>query len=312
MFDKQKYSMYYKNNKMQQIKGFCNVVIFNGISNAAREMGLTQSAVSHQIGSLEEDLRLKLFRRVGNKMVLTEDGTRFYNHVIPTLKKMDNIYEEFLSENDEIRQNELKIAGYHSAIIHLFPSLCSKLLDNNPDISLQIENLSGVDALTKIRTNELDLIIYPMDEKIPQDLFLLHQINISPTLVVSKKSKLANKTILNPEDLASENILLVDNFQMLKTYNLLFDKYQIKSRINFVNANWEMIRYFTKQNLGCSFYGDINNKEQDDNDGVISINISNLFPKIHYCLLSNKLKIKRSVQIFLNIINDHTIGSNDG
>ena len=121
--------------------------------------------------------------------------------------------------------------------------------------------------------------MYPLDDKIPEDLFLLHKIHISPTLVVSKKSKLATKTIITPEDLASENILLVDNFQMLKTYNLLFDKYKIKSRINFVNANWEMIRYFTKQNIGCSFYGDINDKEQDDKDDIVSINISNLFPK---------------------------------
>lgn len=306
MSDNAKYSIYYKNNKFQQIRGFCNVVIFDGISNAARQMGLTQSAVSHQIGSLEEDLKLKLFTRVGNKMVLTKDGKRFYDYVIPTLKQMDNIYDEFLSENNETKENELRIAGYHSAIVAFLPFYISSLLENNPEISVTIENISKDDALIKLRSNEIDLMFYPMNE-IPEDLMSLKLVAIKPTLVVSKKSKLATKTIITPEDLVSENILLVDNFQMLKTYNLLFDKYKIKSRINFVNANWEMIRYFTKYNIGCSFYGDINHKEQDDKDDVISIDISNLFPTINYHIVSNKLKIKRSVQIFFDLINNGTI-----
>jgi UDP-glucose 4-epimerase len=106
-------------------------------------MGLTQSAVSHQIGSLEEDLKLELFTRVGNKMVLTKDGKRFYDYVIPTLKQMDNIYDEFLSENNETKENELRIAGYHSAIVKILPLYVGNLLDQNPEklVPLAITNL---------------------------------------------------------------------------------------------------------------------------------------------------------------------------
>ncbi len=306
-FNKIKNSIHYKNNRLQQIRGFCNTVIFEGVTKAAEQMSLTQSAVSMQITSLERDLKMKLFKKDGRKLKLTEDGRRFYEYVIPALKQMDNIYEEFLIENDEIQQNELRIAGYHSAITNFLPQYAGELLDNNPEISLKIENISRENALDKLRIRETDLAFYPMGAT-PDDLISLKIIKIAPTLVVSKNSKLANKTILTPEDIANENMLLVDNFQMLKIYNALFEKYKIKSRINFVNANWEMIRFFTKKNIGNSFYGDIDSKAQDEMDGVVSINISNLFPVINYHLLSATTNIKKSVRIFLDILNRCNIG----
>jgi len=45
---------------------------------AAEELGITQSAVSHQIAALEEALKVALFRRVSRGMVLTDAGAQFY------------------------------------------------------------------------------------------------------------------------------------------------------------------------------------------------------------------------------------------
>ncbi len=53
----------YKNNRFQQLKGFCNTIKTGSVSQAAKSMSLSQAAISLQIKSLERDLKLPLFER---------------------------------------------------------------------------------------------------------------------------------------------------------------------------------------------------------------------------------------------------------
>ena len=55
----------YKQNRLQQLKGFCAVVETRSVSRAADRLRLSQPTVSLQIQSLERDLRASLFERRG-------------------------------------------------------------------------------------------------------------------------------------------------------------------------------------------------------------------------------------------------------
>ena len=57
-------------------------------TEAARQLGVTQSAVSRQIKSLEESLDLKLFDRVGNSISLTIAGQSLHKRVSETFGLM--------------------------------------------------------------------------------------------------------------------------------------------------------------------------------------------------------------------------------
>lgn len=303
MLDKEKYSIYYKNNKFQQIRGFCNVVIFDGISNAARQMGLSQSAVSHQIGSLEEDLKLKLFTRIGNKMVLTEDGQRFYNYVIPTLKQMDNIYEEFLIENDKTKENELRIGAYHYAISRALPKSIASLKMMHPKINITIENLDKKCAIEKLRDRELDLIFYPFDNDLPDDIIVLRNIIFNPTILAHKNNRLAKLEKITMHDLTKENILLIDSYKILPIYTEFFKRNKIRSYINFINTDWEMLRFFVKEDLGITFFGDMGDVAHDKNDDIIRLNVGHIFPMLEYRICSKTDTLKNSVDKFMTIFN---------
>ena len=69
---------YYKRNRIQQLKGFYYTVQTGSVSNAARKMGLSQSAITLQIQSLERDLKTKLFEREGKKITITKAGKLFF------------------------------------------------------------------------------------------------------------------------------------------------------------------------------------------------------------------------------------------
>jgi LysR family glycine cleavage system transcriptional activator len=64
------------------------------VTGAARQLGVTQSAVSRQIRALEDALDLKLFDRVGNSISLTEEGRVFHQRIFETFGLLENAVGE--------------------------------------------------------------------------------------------------------------------------------------------------------------------------------------------------------------------------
>ena len=66
---------------LNKLRTFLGIVDSGGVSAAARRQGLTRSAVSQSLKALETSLGLRLFHRVGRRLVLTPEGrtlhTRF-------------------------------------------------------------------------------------------------------------------------------------------------------------------------------------------------------------------------------------------
>ena len=60
--------------ELWQLRTFRVVAETLNFTRAGKQLNLTQSAVSHQIKTLEESLEVALFDRQGNSLVLTEAG----------------------------------------------------------------------------------------------------------------------------------------------------------------------------------------------------------------------------------------------
>src|SRR5678815_4962918 len=71
----------YKQNRLQQLRGFCAVVETRSVSKAASRIHLTQPTVSLQVQSLERDLGATLFERRGPRIELTFEGALLYDPV---------------------------------------------------------------------------------------------------------------------------------------------------------------------------------------------------------------------------------------
>lgn len=64
------------------------------VTNAAEQLGVTQSAVSRQIKALEDSLDFKLFDRIGNSIALTEEGRAFHRKVFTTFGLLEDAIED--------------------------------------------------------------------------------------------------------------------------------------------------------------------------------------------------------------------------
>src|SRR5437899_10221122 len=92
----------YKQNRFQQLRGFCYAASSKSVSKAAKRMNLSQPAVSQQIQSLESEMNVALFVRRGSKMELTHDGELLFQMANPLVEQMENL-------DDEVRLRRLAV-----------------------------------------------------------------------------------------------------------------------------------------------------------------------------------------------------------
>jgi LysR family transcriptional regulator, low CO2-responsive transcriptional regulator len=78
----------------RQLEAFEVLCATGSFTETAKQLFLTQSAVSHSMKSLEEELGCQLFRRQGKKFSMTEAGDRLLRFARPYLAEMQILRQE--------------------------------------------------------------------------------------------------------------------------------------------------------------------------------------------------------------------------
>jgi LysR family glycine cleavage system transcriptional activator len=86
---------------MSTLRAFEAAVRLGTFKAAAEELGLTQSAISHQIKSLEAHFKTALFARQGNQVVPTVDGTAYRTFVVRAFSDLSRAGEVLLSKEQK-------------------------------------------------------------------------------------------------------------------------------------------------------------------------------------------------------------------
>ena len=121
---------------------------------AAKELHLTQSAISHQIRELEDYFKKPLFLRKNRKVEPTAEGRRL-------LESLSRVFDVI-----EAACNEVTLAPSSQVLaLHCSPSFAAKWLSprlpefikNNPDITIRLT--SGAEPIDLLRNQEIDIAI---------------------------------------------------------------------------------------------------------------------------------------------------------
>lgn len=134
-------------------------------SLAAKELFVTQSAVSHQIKSLENHLGKRLFTRANNSVFLTQYGDMYFSVIRDSFSRMQTITDH-LMDNKDIK---LKIVAQSSFAVGWLASRVSSFKNENPDIELV---LSMVTNAEHYEPSEFDISIgtWPAPENFKSQL----------------------------------------------------------------------------------------------------------------------------------------------
>jgi LysR family glycine cleavage system transcriptional activator len=106
------------------------------MANAAAELSVTQSAVSHQIKALEGNLNVKLFAREGRKLALTMDGQNLLQSV---QRALQGITATCIQLGDDVFSGKLSIAAPASFSTQWLMPRLSSFLTAFPNLTLRHE-----------------------------------------------------------------------------------------------------------------------------------------------------------------------------
>ncbi len=123
---------------LEQLRIFIAVAQKQHVTQAARELNLTQSATSAAIAALEDNYQIKLFHRVGRGIVLTQTGLTFLDEAYKIVNCV-KAAEQVLHDVAGLKQGFISIAGSQTVANYWLPSRAKKFRDEYPGIELKIK-----------------------------------------------------------------------------------------------------------------------------------------------------------------------------
>jgi DNA-binding transcriptional LysR family regulator len=151
------------------LKAFCAIAREGTVSKAADKLFLTQPAVSLQLKSLQERLKLKLFERSGRRLVLTRHGAA----LLPQAEKVLIALGEFAQSAHSLQgslRGRLRIGTILDPEFTRLGAFLKALVDAAPHIDTELSQHMSGEVLRRVQAHELDMGFYLAT---PQELQLL-------------------------------------------------------------------------------------------------------------------------------------------
>ena len=128
-------------------------------SQAAKELHITQSALSQRIKALEEDLNLTLFVRMPRGVQLTEAGDRLLRYCRARHSLEEEVMEELTGRSQEGLGGVVRIGGYSSIIRSVLMPALAPLLRANRNIQPCFHNAETRELPEMLLTGVVDYIV---------------------------------------------------------------------------------------------------------------------------------------------------------
>lgn len=146
-----------------QLQTLIAVAQAQSFSKAAEGLHVTQSAISQSIKNLEQKIGVGLFKRMGKKVVLTEEGEKLYKTAAEFIGRLDDVLADIKEERDgligRIRIGTLTGIGKSWLAFELM-----ELMENYPGINFVTTLGFKENLIQAFKNNELDFLILPEND----------------------------------------------------------------------------------------------------------------------------------------------------
>ena len=142
----------------RQIRAFVTLARRGSFTLAARELHLSQSAVSHSMKALEMDLGCRLFDRMSKKVSLTQAGEQLLQHADKILLEM-SAARESLSQLGKWGHGRLRVGASTTACQYILPKVLSEFKKSYPHAVIVVEPGDTREAIASLRSNRIDLAL---------------------------------------------------------------------------------------------------------------------------------------------------------
>ena len=151
--------------QIESLKLFCDLAETASFTKAAKINGVTQSAVSQQISSLEIKFDAVLIERSKKKFSLTKEGNTLYKYSKQIIQTYDELRHK-IQEIQNVVTGSIKVVTIYSIGLHELPPYLKKFLKKHPTVNVSVEYRRATQLYEDIVTGMADigLVAYPQKD----------------------------------------------------------------------------------------------------------------------------------------------------
>lgn len=238
-------------SKLDLYKIFCVVGKRKSFSQAAKELYMTQPAVSQAIMQLERELDTRLFNRTPKGVSLTDEGTILFEYANSAINLID-AGEEKLLEFKNLTAGELKIGVGDTISRHFLLPYLEAFHNNYPNIKFKIVNGTTTEICSLLKSGEVDIGVcnFPLED---QALELKPCFDIHDIFVCGEKFKYLLSKPISMEELVKLPLIMLEQKSNSRNY---VEEYLISIGIKvspeFELGSHDLLLEFAKINLGIA------------------------------------------------------------
>jgi len=235
----------------RQLRAFSVLAKTGSFTQTARELHLTQSAVSHSMRALETEIGCRLLDRLGKKVVLTQAGEQLLQHMGKILSEMETA-RAALTQLGKWGRGRLRLGGSTTACQHLIPPVLREFKESFPDHAISLEPGDTPEMVDALLHHRIDLALSLEAEKESQLEF--HPLFTDELhFIVGALHPWAQANHVNRDEIPRQNYILYSKRSI--TFRLVEDYFRREQMVlNTVAevASMEATKELVKLGLGVS------------------------------------------------------------
>jgi DNA-binding transcriptional LysR family regulator len=277
---------------LQQLKILKIIATEKSFTKAAKNLYISQPAISKQIKALEKNLGVVLLKRENNRIFLTENGRVLLQYSERILALCEESCRALVDLKSGSRGN-LTIGASEIIGTYLIPRIVTLFTQNYPQINLEVEVNSISFIVNSIIQNKIDIGIIEGDispnlrKKLRVKLFANEEIN----LITPKSHSYLKIDKIKKEDLYYLNfITLSSDSDIGKFIDTLLIQNQIKTRQLKVIMQFnsiEAIKIAVRLGLGVAFIPSVTVEKEVELELVKILRIDNTYINRTFSIVSN-------------------------
>src|ERR1700745_2974951 len=141
---------------LDQLRAFVEVVERGSFTAAAKELNLTQPAVTHQVQELERRFKVALVERSGKRAYLTQAGEKLIEHARNLLEE-DSRTQVMMRRFSDGWLGRVRIGTSMTVLMYLLPPILRQLKTDHPELEINLKAGLTATTLQMLKANALDL-----------------------------------------------------------------------------------------------------------------------------------------------------------
>lgn len=148
--------------EFRQLRTFQAVADHLSFTRAAGQLHLAQSSVSAQIRTLEQELGVKLFDRIGRRVLLTEAGRKLYDYARRIQGMTEEIRSEVSGAGDVRGHLTLRVPETLASVY--MPNIVERFNRQHPQVELTFINCTDRQLREELNSGRIDLAFLIIDD----------------------------------------------------------------------------------------------------------------------------------------------------